>query len=324
MTRWFQRTLAALMSLGMLTAGLNVRAQEYPARLVKLVVASSAGTQFDAVTRVVGDELAKLTGKPVIVENRPGAEQVVGIEYVLGQPADGHTLFVASTTSLVTMPLLLKNLRFDPLKDLTPVALLVSGRLVVGSSAQHPWKTFDEFVKAVREKPGQFNYGSVSTTSQLATASFLYAPKLMLDMTPVPYTNTASYVQGLVGTDVHVGLLTEQVASSLRGRFNPLAVTGSSRMPSQPQVPTLEELGVPEVKGNTYVLFVKSGTPRPVVDRINALTTQVMRSSEVKSRFEGMRLEVVPDTSVATAAREVQREAQRNAEVARKLNLQPK
>ena len=315
------RKLVTMLGLTLGCASLAATAQDFPARTVRVVVTSSAGTQFDTVARIMAEEMAKVFDKPVIVENKPGADQVVGIEYVLAQPSDGYTLLMTSNTSLVTMPVLAKELRFNPLRDLTPVAGLASGRLVFGSSMQHPWKNFAEFVRAAKANPGKYNYGSVSTTSQLITAALLNAPGLGLELTVVPYSNTAAYVQGLVSAAVHLGMLTESVATSMKDRFRLLAVTGGKRLPAFPDVPTLEELGYPEFLGNTYTFFLKTGTPKPLQDRINAVTAQVLGKPEVVTRFGNLQLEVLADKSAATSARLIDAEYRRTEEIARKIGL---
>ncbi|HSV83228.1 MAG TPA: tripartite tricarboxylate transporter substrate binding protein [Ramlibacter sp.] len=296
-------------------------AQEQPKGIVKVVVTNSAGTQMDAIARVLAEELAKVLGQAIVVENRPGADQIIGLEHVLKQPADGNTLVVTANTGFVTLPVTSKSLRFDPLKDFVAVAGLVEGRSVFGSASTMPWKTFQEFLRQAKEKPGKLNYASASPTSRLLTEALLRAPSIGIQMTAIPYASTSSYVQGIVAGDVHFAMMSETVALTLGERFRPLVVTGTTRMAAYPEVPTFQELGYPQFRGQAYSALVRAGTPQAVRERYSAAISQVLKEPAVKARFANLQLEVLPDTSADAATRSLREEAHRNAETAKAIGL---
>ena len=142
--------------------------QEYPSRPIRLIVATSAGTLSDLAPRVMATGMSKVLGQPVIVENRPGANSLVGFEYVAKKvPADGYTLASALVAALASLPVGAKDLPFDPLKDLPPVIVFAEGLFVFGSPAQAQWKTFVEMVAYAKANPGKLNYGSSNLNSRL-------------------------------------------------------------------------------------------------------------------------------------------------------------
>jgi tripartite-type tricarboxylate transporter receptor subunit TctC len=277
-------------------------AQEFPSRYIRLVVPYAAGATLDTVARVVGDEMAKDLGQPVVVENKPGADAIIGFEYVAKQmPADGYTIVIAAVSGLATLRLTTKELRFDPLKDLPPLTDLVEGKYVFGSSSGQPWKTFKEFVAYARAHPGQLNYGASSTTVRLQTEALLH--ELGIDVLYVPYRSGAAYIMAVATGEVQMGFVAEGSAITAGERFAALAVTGQVRSATFPDAPTFVELGLPGIRGVRYSLNVRARTPKPVFDRLYTAASRALKQPNLRAQLGKLRLDVVGDTPQVAATR---------------------
>lgn len=275
-------------------------AQEFPAKPVRVIVASSPGSTSDLVARVVSPEMAKGLGQPVIVENKPGAGQIIGLEYVARQvPADGYTLALANIEALVLLPLLTKDLRFDPVKELPIAAMLVESRLVLGSSAKFPWKTFNELVAHVKSNPGKLNYGGSSAAIRVTGAAVIR--EAGLDVVYIPFGSGGSYVQALSGGQIDFGVAGLATAISMGERFRVLAVTGSQRRPPYLDVPTFAELKLPPLRGASYSVNSRLGTPKVALDRLHAAASRALQQPEVKAALAKFQFETVDETMDASA-----------------------
>lgn len=311
-------------SLGLLATGLAVESahgQTYPERPIRFVVPYGAGATLDIVARLVGLEMAKVLGQPLVVDNKPGADAIIGLEYVAKQmPADGYTLVIAAVAGLATLPLTVKNLRFDPLADLPPVLGLVEGKYVFVASAKSGLKTFDDFLAQAKAKPGKLNYGASSTAVRLQSEALLHARAL--DVVYVPYRSGANYIQALGGGEIQVGFLSESSAISLGDRAHVLAVTGAARSDKFPDAPTFAQVGVKELRGVNYSLNVRAGTPRPIIEKLESAAQQALRQPAVRTQLAAMGLDPVAQPA-DVAARELADEARSFAEVAQRAGIQP-
>lgn len=294
-------------------------AQDFPARPIRIIVANNPGTTADLVPRVVAPEMSKVLGQPVVVENRPGADSLIGYEYVAKQPADGYTMASVLVPGLVTLPLTMKDLRFDPLKDLYPVADIIELKLVLGSSSKLPWKTLREFVAKAKAEPGKLNYGATGANVRLSTESLI--GDLGLNMTYVPYAGGGPYIQALAGGEVHFGIIGEAQAISLGEKFRVLAQTGAQRSPVFRDVPTFAELGHPQIAGVIASLNVPAGTPRSVIDKLYAAASAALQHPDVKARFSKLQMEIL-NRAPEAAAKSLASQAKLFAEIAKKTGFQ--
>lgn len=296
-------------------------AQEYPTRPIRFVVPNTPGSTPDVVARIVAPEMAKFLGQAVVVENRPGAGQVIGFEYVAKQaPADGYTLASVTMESLAILPATVKELRFDPLRDLPPVIGLVEGRLVLVSSARHPWKTFADLVAQAKANPGKLNYGSSSALVRINSEALIRGAGL--DIVHVPFAAAGPFFQSTVTGDVHMGLISEVGALSLGDKIRVLAVTGRQRSAANRDVPTFSELGHPQIYGLTYTLNVRAGTPSNAIAKLQAAASHALRQPEVKAPYEKVRLDTI-ELSGAAAAKQLQDQVQLYSDIAKRIGLQP-
>ena len=297
-----------------------VFAQNFPVKAIRIIVPSTPGTSSDVVARVLAPSMSKVLGQPIFVENKAGAEMTNAFDYVAKQmPADGYTLVTASSTNLAMLSLNAKDLRFDPLNDLPPLIGVVETRLVVGSSAVVPWKTFGELVTHAKASPGKLNYGASSPSIHLLME--MIVRKSGLDITHIPYTGGAAYIQALAsGADIHLGSISEPIALGLGEKFRVLAVTGEKRSAKMPGAPTLAELGFPNIPGLPYSVNIRAGTPAPVVQKLYAAASHSLQQPEVRALFEKGNY-VVTNESPETAAKALAEQAVLFSELVRQFGF---
>lgn len=299
-------------------------AQEYPTRPISFIVANPTGTPTDLLARTLAQEVSKAVGQPIIVENKPGANQVIAFEYVAKQaPADGYTWAMVYTTALVTLPLLVKDLRFDPLKDLTPIIGLAEDRLALWTSAKSPWKTFGELVKHAKANPGKLNYGYPSSGIRLTTEALIRSPDLGLSIVNVPYKGSAPYYQAITSGEVHMGLGAVQVAVSQGDMVRILAVTGNTRMQAYPDVPTFTQLGYPYIRGVSYIMSARTGTPKSVIGKVHDAVARTLQQPATRTRLSSLGVEIMGDSSAESASKNQADEARLYAEIAKRIGIQP-
>ncbi len=280
----------------------NGIAQDYPNKPIRLVVPESAGTGHDLLARIIAPEMSKVLEQSIVVENRPGAGGMVGLEYVAKQaPADGYTMSSAFIPILASLQVTVKDLRFDPAKDLPPIIGFGEQRMVFGSAAKLPWKNFGELVANAKANPGKLNYGTAVALTQVLTEAILRANSL--DVVRVNYGGGLQYLQGLAGGEVQMGFSAEAGMGSMGDRFRPLAITGEQRSARFPDIPTFSELGFPQIPSMTFTFHVRSGTPKAATDKLYDAASRALSQQSVKDGYAKARLEVAEISPAATAKR---------------------
>ncbi|CAN7347273.1 Bug family tripartite tricarboxylate transporter substrate binding protein [Variovorax sp. LjRoot178] len=269
-------------------------AQAYPERPVRLVVNTAPGGSTDIVARLMGQHMTEKLGQSVIIDNRAGADGLVGIRAVQGAKPDGYTLLVATGT-LIVQPLLKKEAGYETLKDFKPIGLMGRAPFLVVVGGDQPDKTFADFVTRARANTGKLSYASAGagTLSHLPYA--LMAQQLGLQMLHVPYKGN-----GVAFNDVGSGRVNSMMtaySSALpflkSGRMRPLAVTSTSRLSALPDVPTLAELGVNGYSFYTwYGLLAPAGTPDEVVQKVSEALRVAQGNKEIIERFRAEGTEV--------------------------------
>lgn len=296
-------------------------AQTYPTRPIRIIVPNSPGSVPDIIARSIGPDMGDLLGQPVIVENKTGATQIIGTEYVAKQaPADGYTICLLTVSTMVVLPLIVKDLRFDPVRDLPPFIGLADGRLVFGSSAKLPWKTFNEMVAYAKANPGKLNYGASGPLIRLLAESVI--GELGLNVVHVPYSAAAPYYQGLVSGEVQMGFVGDSDVMNFGEKFRPLAVTGKQRRAPLTDVPTFQELGFPQVLGVSYALGAAAATPKAIITKLHAAASGALDKQDVRARFAKIQLEASGGTTEAIANTFAE-QARLFADIARKVGIQP-
>ncbi|MGZ9013950.1 MAG: Bug family tripartite tricarboxylate transporter substrate binding protein [Burkholderiales bacterium] len=289
----------AALVCALLTACAGFAAESYPSRPIRFIVPFPPGGGNDIVGRIVAVKLGEGLGQQVVVDNRGGAGGTIGTEITAKAPPDGHTMLV-NNISLAVNHTLFKKLPYDALKDLAPVSLVGRQPNILVVSPGVSAKSMRGLLDLARAKPGELNYGSggIGTASHLATEMLKLMAKV--ELVHVPYKGLGPALTDLIGGRVE--LIISTMASALphvkTGKLRPLAVTTAQRSSFFPQLPTLNEAGVKGYEFSTwYGLLVPAGTPKAVVDRLNAETRKALASTHVKEQFVAQGLEPTASTA---------------------------
>jgi tripartite-type tricarboxylate transporter receptor subunit TctC len=290
----FAVTTLALTAL----APVTLHAQTYPSRPVKVIVPFSPGGAVDGPMRVVAQELGKRLGQQVVVDNKPGAGATIGTDAVAKSPPDGYTLLLASQTNAISATLYQK-LPFDPIEDFVPISLIgrEPGVLVVKPSL--PVQTLQEFVAYVKARPGQVDYASSGNGSGQHLFMALLASMTGMQLTHVPYKGSGQATTDLLGGQIPAAIpgTAGMVGHIKAGKLRALAVTGATRSPQLPDVPTVMESGVPGYEAYVWMgLLAPKGTPAPIIDRIHRDLQQALATSEVRNYMASAGIEIVGST----------------------------
>lgn len=296
------KSLLAL-SLGA-TASLVLAQDVYPSKPIKLVVPYAAGGPADMLARMVAEKLGPRLGQPVVIDNKPGAGGHTGAELVAKGPADGYTLVLATIAHNGAVKLY-PNLRYDPTKELKPVILLAEAPSILIVKQDLPVKSVQELLALARSQPGKLTYGSAGNGSAMHMAAELFRHMSKIDYVHVPYRGGAPAMADLLGGQID--MLFESVGTAHQhiksGKVRALAVTGTKRSSSLPDVPTVAESGVPGYSSVPwYTISVASGVPTAVVNRLNAEINAVLKMQDLVQRWDGLGV-VALGGSPADAAR---------------------
>lgn len=279
----------ALLALGLCAVSLTAVAQDaYPSRPIKLVVPYAAGGPADMLARMVAERLSPRLGQPVVIENKPGTGGHTGAEQVAKGPADGYTLVLATIAHNGAVKLY-NNLRYDPLKDLQPVILVAESPSVLLVNQSLPVTSVKELLALAQSKPGQLSYGSAGNGSAMHMAAELFRYMTKVDYVHVPYRGGAPAMADLLGGQIQ--LLFESLGTAhpqlKTGKVRALAVTGTRRNPSLPDVPTVAEAGVAGYSSVPwYTISAPSGVPAPIVNKLNAEINAVLKAPDLVERWQ--------------------------------------
>jgi tripartite-type tricarboxylate transporter receptor subunit TctC len=295
-------TLAVLVTvLGAATAP----AQDYPARPITIIVGFAAGGIADLGARLLADAITRETGQAVVVQNRTAAAGTVGMNAVAKAAPDGYTLGLVLSGNLVINPFVQKQMPFDPLKDLVPVAALGDAPQMIALSTAVPAATLAEFVALAKAKPGVFHYGSAGPGSLPHLSAAEFARMAGIDLVHVPYRGNAPAT-----TDLLAGRI-ELLSSSIgglrpgleAGKIRLLLTATKARLPYLPDVPTSAEAGLPGYLMSVWAgVVAPAGTPQPVVDRIHAFVAAMLKDDAAIKRMAAAGLDPMPMSQAAFAA----------------------
>ena len=290
--------LAVAAAALMMLVAAPIRAQDYPSRPVKVIVPFSPGGAVDGPMRVIAQELSKRLSQQVVVENKPGAGATIGADLVAKAPPDGYTLLLASQTNAISATLYPK-LPYDAIEDFAPISLIGREPGVLVVNPRMPVTTFQEFIAYVKQRPGKIDYASSGNGSGQHLFAALLASSAGLKMNHIPYKGSGQATTDLLGGQVQVSIPgTAGMVGHIRaGKVRALAVTGSTRSPQLPDVPTMMESGVPGYEAYVWMgLFAPKGTPIPIIERIHRELMQALASPEVKAYMTTAGIEIVGST----------------------------
>ena len=282
-------------ALGSLTCP-GVLAQSWPARQVRLIVPFPPGGATDSVARLLADALALRLGQPVVIDNKPGAATVIGVDAVVKAPSDGYTLLVSGASSYTIVPALRDKLPFDVTKDLLPIALVTYAPLVVVTSPGKPYQRLADVIAQAKAKPKRLTYSTYGPGSQPHLAAELLADAAGMELEAIPYKGSADALIALMRGDVDIGVETVSAASAHinSGKLRALAVNSGRRSGFMPQVPGLDELNLSSASmQGFYAVAAPTGTPAPVVQRLVKEIAEIMATTDSKTKCEGLSLEAV-------------------------------
>ena len=275
-------SLAAVVAISLATPS-GVQAQDYPNRTVRIIVAQPPGGGTDTIARLIADRLSKQLGQTFIVENRPGAGMNVGTEAAARADADGYTLLVGLNGNMAVNPSLFANLRYDPIRDFTPVAMLANYPFLLVVSKDFPAKSVKELIDLGKSKPGSINYASAGNGTGQQLAMELFMILTGTKFAHVPYRGAqAAYVDVFSGqVPIFFDNISTAAAQVKGGRVRALAITTRERSKLMPELPTVAESGVPTFEYHTWFgLWAPSKTPRPIVEKLNAEVRKALNDPE--------------------------------------------
>lgn len=287
MQSWNLLKVLAVGGLCMATSA--AQANDFPSRTIKIVVPAAAGGPTHITAQMLAEKLQASLGQPVIVEPRPGAGNNLGAEYVAKSAPDGYTLLFATTGTHAINQTLFKKLPFDPIKDFEPVSLVVQYPLMLVVSPDLPVKSVKELIEYAKKNPGKLSRasGGMGTSMHLSGELFVYQAKI--DAPHIPYKGSAPALNDLMGN--HVQLMFDSMITTMPlvegGKLRALAVTGKSRSPALPDVPTIAESGLPEYEATGWTgIVVPAGTPRDIVVKLNRAIVDAVKSPDVQAAFK--------------------------------------
>jgi len=311
---------AALLALCAAPGALFAQAA-YPAKPVRIIVGFPPGGANDILGRLVGAKLQERWNQPFVVENRPGANAIIGTEIVAKAAPDGHTLLIGASGAMTVNPGLYDKLPYDPVRDFAPITTIGSFPLVFAVHPSVQANNVKEFIALAKSRPGAMNYGSGSTPFQLAAE--LLKLSAGIDVRHIPYKGSAPTVAALLAGEVSMTFVdSPPVVQQIRaGKLRGLAVTSARRAASLPDLPTMLEAGVPDFDVVLWTsLFAPAGTPPAIVNQLQGEIAKILQQPDVRERMAALGIDPVGNTPEELAAR-VRSDIDRWTRVARSAGI---
>jgi tripartite-type tricarboxylate transporter receptor subunit TctC len=317
--RWLTLAAAAMAVVAVLP---QAHAQSYPNRAVRIVVPFPAGGTVDVAMRVVAQRMSEALGQSVVIENKPGANGIIGGEQVAKSPPDGYTLFAVSSTHVIN-PATTASMPFDPVTDFSHITILGTLPLVIASGLEQPFRTLPEMIAYAKGRPGQLALGYTDNSTVLFGEMFKAGAGVSIRM--VPYKGGAPMLVDVMGGHIQLGATGAGSAHPhyKASKIRVLAVSENKRSPSLPEVPTIAESGVPGFNVQVWIAVMgPKGMPPAIINRLNAEFVKVLAEPAVATRL--LELGTVPrGSSPAEAAQMLRADAEMWAAAAKKADLKP-
>ena len=279
--------MRTLLAVALILLSLSANAQSWPSKPLRYIVPFPPGAFNDALARIMSAELPKYLGQPVIVENKPGGNTIIGTEAAMKSPPDGYTLFGAALPFSVIQSLY--KLSFDVTKDFTPITLAGTTPNLLVANTNVPVNSVKELIAAAKAKPGGLNYASTGNGSSNHLSFELFKAMTGTQITHIPYKGSAPAVTDLIAGQVQLMFdNTPNVLPHVKaGKIKALAISSKKRSALAPDVPTVDEAGVPGYDVTVWFgILAPAGTPKEIVQRLNTEMVKVMRTPEVMDRFQ--------------------------------------
>src|SRR5258706_3708037 len=317
--------MSLLAFLACSIVSLAIAQSTYPSKPILMIVPLQAGTAVDVVARVVAAKMAESLKQPVVVENTPGAAGQIGTERIVRAAPDGYTIGFVNDSILTMLPNLNPKLPYDPLRDLAPVSRVAGNAFGIAVNPSFPAKTLGELIAMAKAKPGTINYATGGSGSPQHMVMEMLKAAAGIDLTHVPYKGASQALTDVLGGQVPIiaqgmGVLGTQVKA---GKLRVLAVTGPKRSPLFPDVPTAIEAGLPGFEfGTWFAVVAPAGTPRAVLERLNAETVKAASIPEVRDRLVEQGYDVEP-SSPERLTESIRDGLARMGKIVREANIKP-
>jgi tripartite-type tricarboxylate transporter receptor subunit TctC len=276
--------------------GMGASAQQYPNKNISMIVPYAAGGPTDTVARVMGQAMSKPLGQTIIVENRPSAGGILGPEQVKNAKPDGYTILIHHI-GMATTPALYRNLRFKPLEDFEPIGLINDVPMTIIAKPQMPAKDFKEFLAYIKKNKDKVSYANAGIGAASHLCGMLFMSAIETDLLTVPYKGTAPAMNDLLGgqVDFMCDQTTNTTSQIKSGKVKAYAVTSKKRVPSLPDIPTLDELGLKDFEvGIWHGFYAPKGTPKPVIDKLVSALQESLKDETVQKRFADLGATTMP------------------------------
>ena len=293
-TRWLASLVGVVSALGLASA----HAQAWPEKTITIVVPTAAGGANDAMARIIGQGLSARLGKPVVVENRAGANGAIASEYVARAPADGYTIMFGYIATHGINPALQK-LKYDPVADFEPIGMVAASPTILVANMAVPAKNAKELVQAIKARPGAFSYATAGNGTAPHIAGELFKLSAGLDVVNVPYKGSAPAVVDTIAgnTQYMFPSLFTAFPQVKGGKLRALGIAGAKRSSVMPDLPTLAEQGIANVNmSQWYAMFAPAKTPRAIIERLNREMNAVLNDKAVEKKIEDQGAEVETGT----------------------------
>ncbi len=276
--------------------GFAVQAQTYPNKPIRFVVPQAAGGSTDILSRTIGQKLSEALGQPVVMDNRPGANGIVGTEMVAKAPADGYTLVAGGTSTVAINSSLYSKIPYDPIRDFVPVVNFAYSTSVLVVHPSVAAKTIADLIALAKAKPGELRYASAGNGSSPHLSAEVFRTMAGVNVVHVPYKGSTPGVTATVSGET--SMMFTGVASALAhiraGRLRALSVNGLKRSPALPETPTAAASGLPGFEVDFWIgMLAPAGTPAPVVSKLNAEVNRILAQDDVKNRFVALGADVI-------------------------------
>lgn len=292
------RACAAVVALCLAGLAGVASAQDYPSKAIKIIVGSAAGGPIDTAARVVGERLAEVWKQPVTVENRVGASEMIGTDFVLKSPPDGYTLLMVSLNPFVINPLVFAKIPYDADRGFTAISLTATNPMALVAGAKAPFDNVKQLIEAAKAKPGTITYSTpgLATTNHIAAEWF--AAEAGIQLFHVPYKGGPAAANAVLSNDVPLSMvsLIQAIPFVKNGQFKVIGVSTEKRTALAPDWPTLGEGGASIDAAVRAGLFGPAGMPAAMVNKINADVNRILATKETHDKFAGMGVEASGST----------------------------
>ena len=300
-------------------------AQNYPSKPITIVVPLAAGTGMDAITRIYGDKLQHTFGKPVVIDNRPGAATMLGTSAVANAAPDGYTLLVATSSAMAINPTLYKQISYDPEKDFVPISFYVKSPFILIVNPALPIKTVPELIKFAKESPVPLTFSSPGAGVLQHLSIEFMKQRFGLEMTHVPYRNTPQSISDIVAGHVALGFAEAGASLPLikEGKLRAIAVSSSTRLPLLPDVPPFSEAAnAPDFEAvSWHILFAPAKTPKDIVDKLHGEMNAIMADKDMQQKIAVVGLIPNPSPDVDGIRAYIKSEQDKWSSLVKKLGL---